>query len=120
MDINALEGFGYLLSDHIPNKEVCERTNRRENFMSYIVMKRQHTWLRHVLRMEPGRLPLVSLQAQFLDTRKKGGQKTRWVDSVLKFSGMSNIEYASSQVKPVVKLRGARGGSAPPPMIKSS
>src|SRR3989442_6963839 len=84
--------LGICRSDHIPNKEVCERTNRRENFMSYIVMKRQHTWLGHVLRMEPGRLPLVSLQAQFLDTRKKGRQKTRWVDSVLKLSGLSMLQ----------------------------
>ena len=84
--------LGIYWSDHIPNKEVCERTNHRENFMSYIVMKRQHTWLGHVLRMEPGRLPLVSLQAQFLDTRKRGGQRTRWVDSVLKFSGLSMLQ----------------------------
>src|SRR5207245_2774480 len=28
--------LGIFWSDHIPNKEVCERTNRRENFMSYV------------------------------------------------------------------------------------
>jgi hypothetical protein len=81
--------LGVHWSDHVPNADICFRTNRSEDFVPNIVKKRQHTWLGHVLRMDGERLLLKSLQAHGLDTRKKGRPKTRWLDSVLGYSGLS-------------------------------
>ena len=59
--------------------------------MANLVRKTEHTWLEHVLRMEASRLPLTSLQAHSMAVKKQGGQKERWVDSVLKHSGLNML-----------------------------
>ena len=60
--------------------------------MADLVRKTQHTWLGHVLRMEASGLPLTSLQAHSMAVKKQGGQRVRWVDSVLKHSGLNMLQ----------------------------